>query len=172
MVVKSEKQYFLPMEVNTKSDMDFMIANGFTRHDIRLWKIGNRLKRVMLIPCTKEQYYNYIRPIWQEQKENDRKKKYYEEHGIQQVSVERLMDDFELDIVDDTTLPEEFNRKLLLSELQELLSQLEELDKQIMKLFLEGYSETMIGQKVGMSQKGVNKRKTKVIKNLKLHFLK
>lgn len=172
MVVKSEKQKFLPMEVKTKSDMDFIIANGYTSHDVRFWKIGNRLKRVILIPCTKEQYYKFMRPIWQQQKEDDRKKKYYEEYGIQQVSVERLMDDFELDIVDDSTLPEALNKKLLLAELQELLSQLEELDKQIMNLFLEGYSETKIGHEVGMSQKGVNKRKNKIINKLKLHFLK
>lgn len=60
----------------------------------------------------------------------------------------------------------------LLDELRELLDRLEGLDKTIMDMYLDGYSESAIGKEIGMSQKGVNKRKHKVITNLKLHFQK
>lgn len=36
-----------------------------------------------------------------------------------------------------------------------------------MKLFGEGYSELAIGSEIGMSQKGVNKRKQKIFLKLK-----
>lgn len=43
----------------------------------------------------------------------------------------------------------------------------DETDRQIIKLFLEDYSERKIAEIVGMSQKGVNKRKAKIIEDLK-----
>lgn len=53
-------------------------------------------------------------------------------------------------------------KKELLSALRKELSALEEVDRKIMELFGEGYSEAAIGKEIGMSQKGVNKRKQKI----------
>ncbi len=56
-------------------------------------------------------------------------------------------------------------------ELKELLRTMEELDQQIVELYLSGHSEAAIGVEVGMSQKGVNKRKFKIFEKIK-NYLK
>ena len=55
-------------------------------------------------------------------------------------------------------------------ELKELLQTMEELDQQIVELYLRGLSEAAIGVEVGMSQKGVNKRKFKIFEIIKNYF--
>ena len=57
---KSEKQYYIPMEVNETSK-EFFIANGFDLSTDAVWtKIGHRTVRAIMIPATKEQYLEYI----------------------------------------------------------------------------------------------------------------
>ena len=70
-----------------------------------------------------------------------------------------MANDYGLEI-EDTSVNQD--KELLLMELKELLQTMEELDQQIVELYLNGYSEAAIGVEVGMSQKGVNKRKTKI----------
>lgn len=53
------------------------------------------------------------------------------------------------------------DRKVLKKTIRELLADLGTLDRMIMTLFMEGYSEAEIGKEVGLSQKAVNKRKRK-----------
>lgn len=159
------------MEVNSEEDKVFIYANGYTPEDIVWWRIGNIAKRVVLIPCTEEQYYNYMRPIWSEMKQEERKKKHFEKYGMTQVSVEQIKEEYDLEIVDTASLEQEIMDQELLDALKVELSKLTELDQKIMALFQKGYSESAIAKKVGMSQKGVNKRKNKVIKKLKVHFL-
>ncbi|NEW66072.1 sigma-70 family RNA polymerase sigma factor [Carnobacteriaceae bacterium zg-84] len=166
-----KKQHYIPMEVNPEEDKRFIKAKGYTLEDVRWWKIGNITKRVILIPCTKEEYDAYMRPIWRELKQEERKKAYFEERGMTQVSVEYVKEAYDLDIIDPSRVEDDIMKKELLSELKAQLEKLSELDQKIMLLFSQGYSESAIGKEVGMSQKGVNKRKTNAIKTLKLHFL-
>lgn len=170
-MVKNKKQFYIPMEVNTAEDKAFIYANGYTPADIVWCRIGNIAKRVVQIPCTEEQYYNYMRPIWNEMKQEERKKKYFEELGMTQVSVEHIKEEYDLDIADTASLEQAVMKQKLLAELKVELAKLTKLDQKIMALFQEGYSESAIGKVIGMSQKGVNKRKNKVINNLKLRFL-
>lgn len=46
------------------------------------------------------------------------------------------------------------------------MDELEELDRTIMEMYSKNHSEAEIGQAIGMSQKGVNKRKHKVLLKL------
>jgi len=51
---KSEKQYYIPMEVNEASK-DIFIANGYDLSTDAVWtKIGHRTVRAIMIPATKE----------------------------------------------------------------------------------------------------------------------
>ena len=162
-----EKQYFIPMEINTQTDKRFAKAHGFTEEDFKWWKIGNRLTRAILIPCNEEEYRAYMRPIWKDMKAEERKKRYFEENKITETSIEKLSDDYGLDI-EDTSVDQD--KEILLMELKELLRTMEELDQQIIELYLSGHSEAAIGVEVGMSQKGVNKRKTKIFEIIKNYF--
>ena len=72
---KSEKQYYIPMEVNETSK-EFIIANGYNLStDAVCTKIGHRTVRAIMIPATKEQYLEYMRPLWREDKQANRKMK-------------------------------------------------------------------------------------------------
>jgi len=51
---------------------------------------------------------------------------------------------------------------ILLEQLYAALAELDQTDRMIAELFKEGLSEREIAVKVGLSQKGVNKRKTKM----------
>ena len=163
----SEKQYFIPMEISTQTDKRFAKAHGFTEEDFKWWKIGNRLTRAILIPCTEAEYRAYMRPIWKDMKAEERKKKYFEENEITETSIERLSNDYGLEI-EDTSV--DYDKELLLMELKELLRTMEELDQQIVELYLRGHSEDAIGVEIGMSQKGVNKRKFKIFEIIKNYF--
>lgn len=83
-----------------------------------------------------------------------------------------MNDEFEFNIPSPTDLEDEVEKRLLLEMLKEDLVKLEELDRKIMNDFLGGKTESETGKTIGMSQKGVNKRKNKVIKKLKEKYKK
>ena len=58
-------------------------------------------------------------------------------------------------------------KRELLTALQHELAALKEIDRIILQMFSEGCSERTIGYKVGMSQKGVNKRKHRLLELLR-----
>ena len=62
------EQYSIPMEVTAETIRDF----GISRSDIVPAKIGDKIVSVIMVPCTKEQYYAYMRPIWAEMQREER----------------------------------------------------------------------------------------------------
>ena len=60
----NEKQYFIPMEVTDEIIVDFNI----NPEEVVWTKIGNNRVRVIMVPATEEQYREYMRPIWRENK--------------------------------------------------------------------------------------------------------
>lgn len=58
-------------------------------------------------------------------------------------------------------------KKLMLEELYKALDGLEEIDRTIMEMYSQNHSEAEIGKAVGMSQRGVGKRKQRVLLKLK-----
>ena len=65
------EQYFIPMEVTAETIRDF----GIKSSDIVSAKIGNKIVRAIMLPCTKEQYYAYMRPIWAEMQREERSRR-------------------------------------------------------------------------------------------------
>lgn len=65
------------------------------------------------------------------------------------------------------SLEEIVEKEELLEALRRELAQLEELDRTILEMFSRGISEAAIGQEVGLSQKGVNKRKHRLLAALR-----
>lgn len=87
--------------------------------------------------------------------------------GEGDISLDSLYDNNEFEFADSYDIEEDLMKRELLEALRKELSTLEEIDRKIMKLFGEGYSELAIGSEIGMSQKGVNKRKQKIFLKLK-----
>ena len=175
-----KQQYYIPLEVKEGT----IITKEFENAPQQWLKIGNRLVRAILIPATKEQYEAYMRPIWREDKRQQRlaekrkkREKAQEEHRYDPsvqgwdtpVSFEQLceteygfMDETGQDRLDEILVKEE-----LLEVLREELAKLEEVDRTILNMASNGISEVDIGREVGLSQKGVNKRKHKLLEQLR-----
>lgn len=151
----NEKQHYIPMEVTAETIKDF----GINPADVVWTRIGNKPKRVVMIPVTEEQYYEYMRPLWREDKRQQRQEP--------MASLDKMYEETEYEAPDtDSDLEADIMKKLMIDELHKALDELEEIDRTIMDMYSHNHSEVEIGQAIGMSQKGVNKRKHKVLLKL------
>ena len=82
------KQHYIPMEVTAETIKDF----GINPADVVWTRIGNRKARVIMIPVTEEQYYEYMRPLWREDKRQQRQEP--------PVSLDKLYEDTEYEAAD------------------------------------------------------------------------
>jgi RNA polymerase sigma factor (sigma-70 family) len=180
---EDKQKYYIPMEVKK----DTIITPEYESAPRQWSKIGNRMVRTILIPATKEQYRAYMQPEWKEDKRQQRlaekrkkREKDQEEHrgdkSVQgwdtPVSYEQLAemaygfaDEYGEDSPEEIVVKEEF-----INDLHQALSLLQGVNRQIVDLILDGYSEAAIGKKVGRSQKAVNNRKKKIYEFLRNHL--
>lgn len=151
----NEKQHYIPMEVTAETIKDF----GINPADVVWTRIGNKPKRVVMIPVTEEQYYEYMRPLWREDKRQQRQEPL--------ASLDKMYEETEYEAADtNSDLEADIMKKIMIDELHKALDELEEIDRTIMDMYSNDHSEAEIGQAIGMSQKGVNKRKHKVLLKL------
>ncbi len=146
-----KKSYFIPMELTPET----VITEQYKDCEVRWSKIGCRMVRTILLPATKEQYRAYMRPLWREDKRQQR-------HGAGNVSLDEIHDDFELEPEADFNLEEAVLKKELLAALRRELATLQDIDRIILMMIANGSSEVTVGKAVGLSQKAVNKRKHKL----------
>lgn len=154
-----QKQYYIPLERTPET----VITEEYKDCEVRWSKIGCRKVRTVLIPATEEQYREYMRPLWREDKRQQR-------HGADEVSSDKAWDDYELEMPDDFNLEEEVMKKELLAALRHELAALQDIDRTILLMLADGASEAATGKAVGLSQKAVNKRKHKLYALLKEHL--
>lgn len=144
------------MEVTTETIKEF----GIKPEDVQWTKIGNKPVKVIMVPSTKEQYYEYMRPLWREDKRQQRQEP--------MASLDKLYEETEYEISDkDINIEEMLTKKFLIKELHKALDELEEIDRIIMKMYSRNCTETEIGQAIGMSQRGVGKRKQRILLKLR-----
>lgn len=161
--LQTNKKYYIPMEVNNTTIKDF----GINPADVEWTRIGHRRVRVLMVPATKEQYYEYMRQLWAEDKRRQRQETATAPDKLNAVSLEELWENTEYEVADTADLEEVVMKKAMLEELHKALDDLEEIDHIIAKMYSQGYTEEEIGRVVSMSQRGVNKRKLKIFPNLK-----
>ncbi|MDY6303071.1 MAG: hypothetical protein SPL32_02160 [Succiniclasticum sp.] len=154
-----KKKFFIPLELTPET----IITEPYKDCEVQWSKIGCRMVRTILIPATEEQYRAYMRPLWREDKRQQR-------HGDDEVSSDKVRDDYELEVPDDFDLEEEVVKKELLAALRHELAALQEIDRTILLMLADGSSEAATGKAVGLSQKAVNKRKHKLYALLKEHL--
>ena len=146
-----KKKFFIPLELTPET----VITEPYKECEVRWSKIGCRMVRTILIPATEEQYRAYMRPLWREDKRQQR-------HGADEESVDRARDDYELEVPDDFDLEESILKKERLMALRRELAALQDIDRTILTMIADGFSEAAVGESVGLSQKAVNKRKHKL----------
>lgn len=162
--LQTNKKYFIPMEVTPETIKAFNIDV----EEVQWSKIGNKKVKAIMVPVTEEQYYAYMRPLWREEKQNQRAGKQEDESKMKPVSLDQLYENTEYEAVDsDTDVEATLMKKLLIAELHKALDELEEIDRTIMELYSQNCTETQIGQAVGMSQRGVGKRKQRILLKLR-----
>ena len=152
----NEKQHYIPMEVTAETIKDF----GINPADMVWARIGNKPKKVVMIPVTEEQYYEYMRPLWREDKRQQRQEP--------MASLDKMYEETEYEVADaDSDLEADIMKKLMIDELHKALDELEEIDRTIMDMYSHDHSEAEIGQAIGMSQRGVGKRKQRILLKLR-----
>lgn len=154
-----DKKYYIPFEITP----EIIITEEYKNTEPCWRKIGRRMVRCILVPVTEEQYLAYMRPIWREDKRQQR-------HGTDEVSMDALHDAYEWEPLDDFNLEDEILNEELLSVLRNVSKMLDGVDQKILMMLANGYSEAKVGEAVGLSQKGVNKRKHKLYALLKEHL--
>lgn len=147
----NEKRFYIPLELTPET----VITEQYKDYEVRWSKIGCRRVRTILIPATEEQYRAYMRPLWREDKRQQR-------HGADETSADRARDDYELEVPDDFDLEESILKKERLMALRRELAALQDIDRTILTMIADGFSEVAVGEAVGLSQKAVNKRKHKL----------
>lgn len=162
--LQTNKKYFIPMEVTPETIKAFNI----NAEDVQWSRIGNKPTRVIMVPATEEQHYEYMRPLWREDKQNQRANKQKDKGKMKPVSLDQLYEDTEFETADQVTdIEADYMKKVLLEELKKALNELEEIDRTIMEMYSQDCTETQIGQVVGMSQRGVGKRKQRILLKLR-----
>ncbi|MEG0094782.1 MAG: sigma factor-like helix-turn-helix DNA-binding protein [Erysipelotrichaceae bacterium] len=151
----NQKQRYIPMEVTQWTIKDF----GINPADVVWSRIGNKPKKVIMISVTEEQYYEYMRPLWREDKRQQRQDPL--------VSLDKMYEETEYEAIDTADLEADVIKKLMVDELHNALGELEEIDRTIMEMYSTNHSEAEIGQVIGMSQRGVGKRKQRILLKLR-----
>lgn len=133
------------------------------------------------VPVTEEVYRAYKRPFWVERKRKEREKRCRDEKGNRctkdcskcphqrtgsVLSLDRFTEEG-FEVADTFDLAELAADKLLLEELYAVLEELDPDNRRIMELFSIGKSEREIADEIGLSQKAINKRKTKLFAQLR-----
>lgn len=131
-----KKNYYIPLEITPET----IITEEYRNSEVHWSKIGCRKVRTILIPATKEQYYEFMRPLWREDKRQQR-------HGADEVSADKVRDDYELEVPDDFNLEEEVVKEELLAALRHELAALQDIDRTILMMLADGSSEAAAGSR-------------------------
>ncbi|MDL2293276.1 sigma-70 family RNA polymerase sigma factor [Ruminococcaceae bacterium OttesenSCG-928-D13] len=133
------------------------------------------------IPVSEDVYRAYKRPLWAEHKRKEREKRCRDANGNRCIkdcsqcekqrtgsalSLDKLAE-AGFDVADPIDFTQRIEDELLIEALHIALDELAPLDRQIIDLFSAGKSEREIAAVVGMSQKGVNRRKARIFADLR-----
>jgi RNA polymerase sigma factor (sigma-70 family) len=133
------------------------------------------------IQVSEEVYRAYKRPAWAEHKRKEREKRCVGADGNrctadcskcdkQRTGSVLSLDKFSaegFDVEDSVDLDELIADKFLFEELYAALQELDPENRRIIDLFSIGMSEREIATDIGLSQKAINKRKTKIFAQLR-----
>lgn len=129
-----------------------------------------------------EEYRPFQRLAWAEHKRKERENKCRDAQGKRckeicsqcdkqrtgsTLSLERLAEESGYEPSDTVDIAELVTYGMLLQDLSVILAELEPENRKILELFSIGKSEREIAKDIGLSQKGVNKRKTKLFVQLR-----
>lgn len=101
-----------------------------------------------MILVSEEQFKAYMRPLWREDKRQQRQEP--------MASLDKMYEETEYEVSDTSDLEADVMKQMMIDELYAALDELEELDRTIMEMYSTNHSEAEIGQAVGMSRCGTS----------------
>lgn len=134
------KQYAIPMEVTNETIRDF----GIDPSKVVWTKIGNKKVRAFMVPCTKEQYYEYMRPLWREDK-NAQNREAME-------SLEKMAEDLDFDPAADFSMEDEVMGNMVLEALIDHLNNIGSEYGDIFKMTYDGGKTEAVQKAFGLKK--------------------
>lgn len=138
--VNQSKKYEIPMEVTNETIRDY----GIDLSKVVWTKIGNKKVRAYMVPCTEEQYYEYMRPLWREDK-NAQNRQAME-------SLEKMAEDLDFDPASVFSVEESVVGDLVLEALIERLNNIGSEYGDIFKLIYEGGKTETVQKALGLKK--------------------
>ena len=180
------EQYSIPMEVTAETIRDF----GIKRTEIVPAKIGDKIVSAIMVPCTKEQYYAYMRPIWAEMQREERSRRCMVSNGrgglkrcegdcskceqlktCSKISVENMKKETGKEVPDPTIDASSIALTAML--FNDLLKKLQEQDPELAEIFsllYDGESQRSIASIIGIkAQSSVASKITRIRRILQRH---
>ncbi len=180
------EQYSIPMEVTAETIRDF----GIKRTEIVPAKIGDKIVSAIMVPCTKEQYYAYMRPIWAEMQREERSRRCMVSNGrgglkrcegncskceqmktCSKISVENMKKETRKEVPDPTI--DTSNIALTTMLFNDLMKKLQEQDPQLAEIFsllFDGESQRSIAKITGIkAQSSVESKISRIRQILQRH---
>ena len=180
------EQYSIPMEVTAETIRDF----GIKRTEIVPAKIGDKIVSAIMVPCTKEQYYAYMRPIWAEMQREERSRRCMVSNGrgglkrcegncskceqmktCSKISVENMKKETRKEVPDPTI--DTSNIALTTMLFNDLMKKLQEQDPQLAEIFALLYnceSQRSIAKITGIkAQSSVESKISRIRRILQRH---
>lgn len=180
------EQYSIPMEVTAETIRDF----GIKRTEIVPAKIGDKIVSAIMVPCTKEQYYAYMRPIWAEMQREERSRRCMVSNGrgglkrcegncskceqmktCSKISVENMKKETRKEVPDPTI--DTSNIALTTMLFNYLMKKLQEQDPQLAEIFsllFDGESQRSIAKITGIkAQSSVESKISRIRRILQRH---
>lgn len=180
------EQYSIPMEVTAETIRDF----GIKRTEIVPAKIGDKIVSAIMVPCTKEQYYAYMRPIWAEMQREERSRRCMVSNGrgglkrcegncskceqmktCSKISVENMKKETRKEVPDPTI--DTSNIALTTMLFNDLMKKLQEQDPQLAEIFsllFDGESQRSIAKITGIkAQSSVESKISRIRRILQRH---
>lgn len=109
------------------------------------------------IPVTEDVYEAYNREYWRIKRKGNRDKKKFVIF-----SLERQSDEYQDDLQQIIDVEATVMRRLQIEAIYAIIRLMEPLNQRIILMYLQGYTESEIGEVIGVSQKAVNKRKQRI----------
>lgn len=134
------KQYEIPMEVINETIRDF----GIDPSRVVWTKIGNKKVRAFMVPCTKEQYYEYMRSLWREDK-NAQNREAME-------SLEKMAEDLDFDPTEAFSMEDKVVGNMVLEALIDHLNNIGSEYGDIFKMIYDGGKTEAVQKAFGLKK--------------------
>lgn len=162
-MAKDDKR-FLETEVTKEAIKDLNLDES----KIKTVKRGRGYKTYYYEEVDKDLYLKVKRPEWRHNKNRQRTYQAMEKDGVQEISIEENIENFDLEIDSSVDVEEEAIKILEIEALNEALNNLNTEERKIIQLiFFEEFSERKVSEIIGTTQKTINNRKKRILKKLK-----